>query len=331
MATEADLPVLGYAPTDTLRDHARAAAIAWKRSSATFPEEARAPGLYDLHGKVIGPLDICLPQDFAEYNLLPDVRNVAVALFDTVEIVWHDGVGAGPSNHLLDSQVQCVNAVGPGVTDPEFVKEAFGYVLPIAEVVPIEEGRFLTFEYTGAEDYLGERKGLDRTRGSMTTSADAAIRYFTPEGEVEIALIEWKFTEDYRGHELVPPRGAPRDERYRALWDDPGCPIRHDLIPYKDLFVEPFYQLFRQQLLAWRMEQAGELSARRVRVVHACPRANNGVHGALNRPSHQAAGSDALEIWHHMCLQPDRFVTMDTVGLVEVRDGEYADRYRIQS
>lgn len=314
-------------PSD-FRDRAEAVALAWKRTTTTLPDDARKPGAYLFRDCLLPPRPICLPPQYSVFNLLPDVRESALELFRQEEIVWHDDVGSQPSNHLLDSQVQCLNALAPGLTSSDFVKRAFGHVLPIDEVLPIEGSRYITFEYIGAEDYLGERNGLRRIRGSMTTSTDAAIRYRTPEGRVEAALVEWKFTEDYRGRygELTPAKGRPREERYRAVWDEEGCPLRRDLIPYEDLFVEPFYQLIRQQLLAWKMEQAGELGASVVRVVHACPSENEGVHKALNRPSHHATGEDALSIWADMCLQPDSFIRVDTAMFA--RDGEFSSRYQ---
>jgi len=54
--------------------------------------------------------------------------------------MWHAGVGSGPSNHLLSSQVQCTNALGQMVTDPERIARAFG--LGVGEVLQIEPGRF---------------------------------------------------------------------------------------------------------------------------------------------------------------------------------------------
>lgn len=314
-------------PLDGFRTQARMVAEAWKRTTPTLPGSAREPGPYQTRRGLIGPLPVCLPRDYAEFNLLPDVRSAALDLFSSEAITWHDGVAAGPSNHLLDSQVQCVNALAPGISDSTFVRTAFSALLPIDEVLSIEPGRYLTFEYIGADDYLKERSGLTRTRGSMTTSADAAIRYRTPTGEIEVALLEWKFTEDYRGHELSTPRGVPRTERYRRLWEYESCPLRRDLLPYSDLFVEPFYQLFRQQLLAWQMEAAGELGAKRVRVVHLCPKANAGVHQALSRPSHAAVGTDTLDIWSEICVQPDRFISVDTDIFFDLRSAEYRDRY----
>lgn len=311
---------------DRYQREARDGAIAWKQHTSEIPEEARAPGLYRGHG----PLDVCLPEELSRFNLLPDVRSIGLGLFAQEDIRWHDELDTGPSNHLLDSQVQCVNALSPGIADPEFLRSVFGGLLPISEMLPIESDRFLTFEYIGLEDYLGERTNLPRTRGAMTTSVDAAVRYRTPEGAVEMALVEWKFTEDYRGHELQAPRGRPRWERYRPLWESAECPVRHDLVPYEDLFVEPFYQLYRQQMLAWQMERSGEHNAERVVVVHLCPADNLGIHEALNRSSHRDAGTDVLEIWSRLCRQRDRFVSVDAAILLEHRSSEYRDRYDLQ-
>jgi hypothetical protein len=65
----------------------------------------------------------------------------------------------------------------PMANDPRLVVAAFGGVLPIGEL-PIEHGRYLTFEYIGAADHLAEAKpGIARERGRFWTSTDAAIRY----------------------------------------------------------------------------------------------------------------------------------------------------------
>ncbi len=66
---------------------------------------------------------------------------------------WHAGVGGWPSNHLLSSQVQCVNALAPAVTSPDRLVRAFGDLLGVRRVLPIEPYRFVTFEYIGPRDY----------------------------------------------------------------------------------------------------------------------------------------------------------------------------------
>ena len=216
--------------------------------------------------------------------------------------------------------------------DPAFVKAAFGDVLAIDALLEIEPGRTLTFEYIGARDDLDEARNLPRARGSMTTSADAAIRYRTPDHRIEIALIEWKFTEDYRGQELSVPRGRPRPDRYRTLWEDPSCPLRHDVVPYDDLFVEPFYQLLRQQLLAWSMEREHELAADTVRGSHLSrsqhrgPRRGRSVR-AISQwvPMHSRSGRRRKD--------PDRFICLDSSRFTQagLRSFDYLDRYTIPS
>src|SRR4051794_18257631 len=110
----------------------------WK-ATAFLPGAARLPGSYA--GK--GSYDFCLPVDHAAENLLPDIREAALGLFAELGIPWHRGIADGPTNHLLSSQVQCVNALMPMVTDPERIVRAFGAELDIAEVLHIEPGRFL--------------------------------------------------------------------------------------------------------------------------------------------------------------------------------------------
>ena len=124
-------------------------AVAWKQRSPTLSDEARMPGVYEKHRRVY---PFCLPLEFASHNLLPAVRHGAVDLFRKLDIPWHDSVAGGPSNHLRDSQVQCVNALFAMIADAERIKLAFGGVVDIAEVLPIEEGRFLTFLSTSRPD-----------------------------------------------------------------------------------------------------------------------------------------------------------------------------------
>jgi hypothetical protein len=262
-------------PKSEFRQAADAQAIQWKKTTPLLPDAARLPAQYSGRHRSDRPSMLCLPVEYAGLNLLPDARDV-LPWFADGDIRWHDGVNDGPSNHLLDSQVQCVNARVPMAVSPEPLANAFADVLPMETVLPMPSGRYLEFEWIGDEDYLGEAREAARIRGAMVTSADAAFRYRTSDGDVELALVEWKYTEDYRGHELHPARGEPRPDRYRPLWDDGDCPVVHDLVPYEDLFVEPFYQLFRQQLLAWRMTVAHEADASRVRVLHVAPSANDG-------------------------------------------------------
>ena len=303
----------------------------WKRRTATLPDEARAKGVYPKHNKAY---PICLPVEFASHNLLPEVRAGAISLFKELDIPWHDSVAGGPSNHLRDSQVQCVNALFAMVADAERIKLAFSGAVDIAEVLPIEEGRFLTFEYIGPTDYFGEgvRGGKDvgRRRGTNCTSVDAAFLYKTSAGVTELALIEWKFTESYLDvKERSASSDAVRIGRYAADLAASDSPITLDVLPIELLLDEPFYQLMRQQLLAKRLERDRVLDAKVVRVLHVLAPENAGYQDSLARAEHRALGSSVDDVWTQLLRTPDRFLHVDPKVFLDpsVTSDEYVDRY----
>ena len=103
-------PLAGEGPrkTNPYASEHNKLAVAWKQRSLTLPDEARVPGVYEKHQRAY---PVCLPIEYASHNLLPEVRDGAIELFTELDIPWHDSVAGGPSNHLRDSQVQCVNAL----------------------------------------------------------------------------------------------------------------------------------------------------------------------------------------------------------------------------
>lgn len=171
------------------------------------------------------------------------------------------------------------------------------------------------------------------SRGAHRTSTDAAVLYRTPEGRTELALVEWKYTERYAGSVLSARKKGVRELRYRAFWDDPDGPFLtaergEGPLLYEDLFVEPFYQLMRQQLLAWRMEQVRTLGADVVRVLHIAPRANTAYHRSVNGGRRAAAGDTVGEVWAQVLRQPDRFVSMDSAELLDASTAVTSEAYR---
>jgi hypothetical protein len=315
----------------TFSQHQKSNAASWKRTTPTLPDEARGTATYvDKDGGASGPArDFCLPPAFAAQSLLPEVREPALALFAELGIPWHAGVDGGPSNHLLSSQVQCVNALGQMVHDPARIKRAFGDELHIDEVLEVEPGRFLTFEYIGPQDWFGESPGVERTRGAHCTSVDAAFLHRALDGEVELVLIEWKYTESYRVRRPDPAKDAVRRHRYADAVADPRGPIRSDVLPFDLLLDEPFYQLVRQQLLAHALEQHRVLGASRVRIVHVSPRGNEAYQQSLPRPEHRALESTVSQVWQQFLRTPDRFLSVDS-GLfldVDLTSRDYVLRY----
>ncbi len=314
------------------RDAERQRSIEWKRTTATLPDPARLPAPYvGKNGlSVETPHEFCLPAEFARHNLLPENRAQALRLFAALGIPWHCGVDGGPGNHLLSSQVQCVNALAGMVTDPGRALRAFRDVLDIAEVLEIEPRRYLTFEYIGPSDYFGECESGERVRGAHCTSVDAALLYETSRHTRELALIEWKYTEEYRRRRRPEPgKDATRRRRYFDDWSAVDGPLRADVVPFRDMLDEPFYQLMRQQLLAHRLEQERVMGVDTVRVVHVLPPANTAYQESLLRPSHRDAGNSVDEVWAALLRRPDRFVHLDPAVFLDpsITSREYVARY----
>src|SRR4051812_7880689 len=97
----------------TFRATEEARAVRWKDTTTTLPDAAREPAPYIRDGRPQGCYATCLPPEFAEFNLLPEARVDALDLFRRFDIKWHAAIDDGPTNHLLSSQVQCVNALAP--------------------------------------------------------------------------------------------------------------------------------------------------------------------------------------------------------------------------
>ena len=147
-------------------------------------------------------------------------------------------------------------------------------------MLEIEPGRYLTFEYIGPTDYFNEGAGKPRVRGTKCTSVDAAFLYRTSAGTTELALVEWKYTEKYTTtRKPNPGYDKTRIKRYGADYTDPAGPLRSELIDIEWMLDEPFYQLMRQQLLAWRLENDRAEGADVVRVLHVLPPDNRGLPG----------------------------------------------------
>ena len=293
----------------TFTETERARAIDWKHSTDTLPAEAVVAAPYIRNGSASGPkYEFCIPPEHAALNLLPEVRDGALALFAELGIPWHAAIDGGPSNHLLSSQVQCVNALGQMVHEPGRIVRAFGEILGIDDVLEIEPGRFLTFEYIGPTDYFGEAPGGHRIRGAQCTSVDAAFLHRATDGIRELILLEWKYTESYRPRPPQPEKDAVRWGRYGAALSAPDSPVRDDVLPFEALLDEPIYQLMRQQLLAHELEKSHAEGADRVRVVHVLPAGNEAYQSSL-RPTHRAVGDTVSEVWHQLLRSPDRFIS----------------------
>jgi hypothetical protein len=174
-----------------------------------------------------------------------------------------------------------VNFLFPFADQPRALAHVLRRAFPcVREMLPMESGQYVAFEWIGRDNYLGEivRGNGKRTRGANVTSADAAVMFLRTDGKRQIVLIEWKYTESYGGNCLtIAKSGTDRTKIYRHLFQRDDCPVDKSLLPDFDaLFYEPFYQFFRQQCLAREMERAREMDADIVSVLHLAPGPNTG-------------------------------------------------------
>jgi hypothetical protein len=143
-------------------------------------------------------------------------------------------------------------------------------------------------------------------------------------------LVEWKYTEEYStARKPNPGYNTTRIGRYGADYANSDGPIRSELIDIEWMLDEPFYQLMRQQLLAWRLEQDGAEGAEVVRVLHVLPPQNRAYQESLVRPQHKELGSSVTEVWATLLRTPDRFTHVDPAVFLDesVTSWDYVDRY----
>ena len=311
--------------------------------SRFIPQERRAQALFlgrdETRGSLLPGAAYRLKD--VELNLAPSIRGVAEAYFAKYGITWHRH-----ANHGLSSQVCCLNFLMPLATRPGLLSRLVGRALgiPPPRMVPVEDGPdgrcwFVGFEWVGAKPHLGEWKP-DRkpTRGANVTSVDAVVR-FEQDGVPETLFIEWKYTERY-GAPLTDHRreggtkggNLTRVDRYGDKFRAPRGPIRNDpALPLEAFFFEPFYQLLRQQMLAWHTEHGpGE----RVRVLHISPSGNLDLHKITSEAFGIVGGPDAFDAFKAVLVpeadEVPRFInahTEDVFGslLVETAGDPWAD------
>jgi hypothetical protein len=245
-----------------------------------------------------------------ELNLAPSIRSMAGAYFGPPRnIAWHTH-----ANHGLSSQICCLNFMLPLAVNPRILAKVIENALGLAplKMLPVEDGPdgvpyYVGFEWIGCEDYLGEwpKAGIPK-RGAHVTSSDAFVR-FEHRGQVQGCLIEWKYTETY-GSPLNSSGNIERLKRYKERAFYPYGPIRTDLgLKVEDFFWEPFYQMLRQQMLAWRMQRACENGAERVSVLHVSPSKNHELH-KVTAPALRPVGEDAFTVFRSLLVAPDNFV-----------------------
>jgi hypothetical protein len=207
------------------------------------------------------------------------------------------------------------------------VLRGLGY--PVAEMLPLPldaMAAYVAFEWIGERNYLGEGRGgkatpdEKRTRGANATSADAAVRFRRSDGQIQIVLIEWKYTELYTARNIRFSKSrTDRLQTYALHLHRADSPFARLPVEEEALFFEPFYQLMRLQLLAAAMEGAHEMDADLVSVLHLVPHANRQLLERITSPKLLRFGTTIHDVWRRI-VGEDRFnaryVDMDVLPVV---------------
>jgi hypothetical protein len=283
----------------------------FKQQSAYFSEAARQEGIFK---NKLRPF--CLPESCAAENLYAPIRADAIDYFAQNKIGWHQGKNDNPSNHLCDSQVCCVNFLFPLASQPDALAALLRPLFPTIHRMAQIDGQFVAFEWIGQENYLNEMVRGQRTRGKNFTSADAVVMFERSDGQREIILIEWKYTESYSvENKKIAKSGTDRSQIYAHLFERDDCPLDKATLPHYDsLFYEPFYQFMRQQFLAHEMERAREFNADSVRLLHIAP-AHNRDFQRVTSPDLHSLGDNATDVWKRLVKPSDRFISISTESL----------------
>ena len=247
----------------------------------------------------------------ATLNLYPSVRNEAIEYFKKYSIPFWNSVQDGPTGHLLSSQVACINHLFFLIDKPDYATSVLKGIDPFVETaLPITDTGYVDFEVIGQRNYLGEKS---HTRGANSTSIDAVMLSQLKNGVKKLYFIEWKYTESYTpASKAEGDSGATRLGIYTPLLSCQDCPI--SVIDIKALFVEPYYQLMRQTLLAHQMVKAREYGATDYLHIHAIPKSNFNLKG--RNTSASLPGNDLDSTWRSVLKEPEKYKAVDPQDLL---------------
>jgi hypothetical protein len=207
--------------------------------------------------------------------------------------------------------VFAVNLLFPFIDKPEALADALRPYFPdIQQMLPVEDKRYIAFEWIGDINYLKEESkvGDYRQRGAGNTSIDAMMMYQAVSGEKVMLLVEIKYSESYgTSYKRFRSDGTDRIENYEVFFYGPSSPINHDIAPeLADFLYEPFYQLLRHSLLATQIMKAGKPKTDKVQVVHLTVHRNKDLL-KVTSPRFRHLGDTTYEVWTKILKDPSTF------------------------
>ena len=261
-----------------------------------------------------------IPCDFVlndqNLNIWEGVREDAIAYFQQNSISFWESINR-PSGYLLSSQIACINHLFFARQRQEVATALLkGVDNNVKNALRIEKDEhdcgYVVFEENGQHNYLNERS---RIRGGNSTSLDAAMLGEMKNGTRKLFLIKWNYVECFIGQSnTLFEKNILNVQMYRPFLDDPSSPIKScDLA---GLYIEPYFQLMRQTLLAHEMAKANDYGANDYIYLFVAPSENQDLLG-VNVAANCLAGSRLPETWSNLLRTPGKYEILDPQQFIE--------------
>lgn len=233
-------------------------------------------------------------------NLWEGIREDAQHYFKVNGIPWWKGDDESPTGHLLSSQVACINHLYFLRQRQDLATAVLkGIDENISEAEIVDNG-FVEFEFIGSKKFLSEKTW---TRGANCTSVDAVMigRHF--KGSRVMFFVEWKYTEHYSNENKYIKE---RYEIYDPLIKSLDSPFKE--VNAEDLYFEPFYQMMRQTLLAWKTIENKDYNCDDYYHIHVIPSENKDLLEKITSPN--LTGTTISEAWKSILKAPGKYITI---------------------
>lgn len=240
-------------------------------------------------------------------NLWEGIRKDALQYFERNGIPWWLGKEDGPTGHLLSSQIACINHLYHLRQRKDLATAVLKEIdSKIIEALIVDDG-YVEFEFIGCKNYLGEKSWK---RGANCTSIDAVMIGRNKEGNKVFFLIEWKYTEFYSSEDKYI---RPRAKVYDHLIKDSSSPFREKSV--RVYYFEPFYQMMRQTLLAWKLIENKDHCCSDYYHIHVIPDENRDLIQKITSPNLE--GKDISEAWQMILNNPDKYKHISPKGFLK--------------
>jgi hypothetical protein len=236
---------------------------------------------------------------------------------------------------MLSSQISCVNHLFHLRKNHEnataILKNIDNRIISAEKVSDgYGDDGYVEFESWGTKEYnnpLNEKeegyiqgKYWKRQRGSFSTSVDAVMIGKKDDGKNLLVPIECKFTEDYTKNydnsNILRPKKTSNSKSYDRLLKSKNCPIdTTQLKTLEDLYYEPFYQLMRQTLWAWRIVEANKFGCDEYIYLHIIPDENLKIQ-EITSPNLKLIGGNMSSVWKNLLKEPCRYIVRSLKDLL---------------